>query len=67
MSLEQSSSKEALGKNIATEENAGKPPAQAEAIAFATQRKNEDESYHQVNPDMTLAKLNDANRKAWCK
>lgn len=39
MPLIKSKSKKALGENIATEENAGKPPKQAEAIAFAEQRR----------------------------
>ena len=39
--LVQSASKEALGKNIATEIKAGKDPKQAAAIAYSVQRKND--------------------------
>ena len=39
MPLVKSSSKAAFRKNIAAEVRAGKPPAQAAAIAYATQRK----------------------------
>ena len=39
--LEQSSSKEALKKNIATEIKAGKDPKQAAAIAYSVQRAND--------------------------
>lgn len=39
--LVQSASKEALGKNIATEIKAGKDPKQAAAIAYNTQREND--------------------------
>lgn len=39
MPLIKSTSKQALGKNIATEIRAGKPPKQAAAIAYATQRE----------------------------
>lgn len=38
MPLIKSTSKRALGKNIATEIRAGRPPKQAAAIAYATQR-----------------------------
>jgi hypothetical protein len=38
MPLDKSGSKKAVGRNIATEEAAGKPPAQAKAIALNTQR-----------------------------
>ncbi len=41
MPLVQSSSKQALGENIGIEEAAGKPPKQAAAIAYATQRAND--------------------------
>ena len=39
MTLIKSKSKKAIGKNIATEENAGKPRKQAIAIALNTARK----------------------------
>jgi hypothetical protein len=39
MPLVKSGSKEAVGKNIKKEMEAGKPKKQAEAIALATQRK----------------------------
>jgi hypothetical protein len=41
MPLVQSGSKKALGENIGIEEAAGKPPKQAAAIAYATQRAND--------------------------
>lgn len=41
MPLEQSGSKKALQKNIATEINAGKKPDQAAAIAYSVQRQND--------------------------
>jgi hypothetical protein len=37
--LKRSASKKAVGKNIATEIRAGRPPKQAEAIAFSVQRE----------------------------
>lgn len=40
MPLVQGSSRAAISKNIATEINAGKPPKQAEAIAFSVARQN---------------------------
>ena len=40
MPLEQSSSRGAIGRNIKREEAAGRPPAQAKAIAMNTARKN---------------------------
>ncbi len=40
MPLEKGSSREAIGSNIATEINAGKPPKQAEAIAFSKARND---------------------------
>ena len=39
MPLIKSTSKKAIGKNIATEIRAGRPPKQAAAIAYATQRE----------------------------
>lgn len=75
MPLEESGSKEALGRNIATEESAGKPPKQAEAIAFATQRKaNEDaglvehvtgDSVLVAPKGMSVADLQKRNREFW--
>jgi len=41
MPLIQSTSKKALGENIGKEINAGKDPKQAAAIAYATQRAND--------------------------
>jgi hypothetical protein len=40
MPLEQSGSKEAISKNIATEVNAGRPQKQAIAIAMETARRS---------------------------
>ena len=39
MPLIKSTSKKAIGKNIATEIRAGKPPKQAAAIAYSIQRE----------------------------
>jgi hypothetical protein len=39
MPLEKSKSKKAIGRNIAAEENAGKPKAQSVAIALETARR----------------------------
>jgi hypothetical protein len=39
MPLDKSGSKKSIGKNIKTEENAGKPKRQAIAIALETARK----------------------------
>lgn len=39
MPLIKSTSKKAIGKNIATEIRAGKPPKQAAAIAYSMQRE----------------------------
>jgi hypothetical protein len=39
MPLDKSGSKESVGKNIAAEENAGKPPKQAIAIALSVKRR----------------------------
>ena len=39
MPLIKSTSKKAIGKNIATEIRAGKPPKQAAAIAYSVQRE----------------------------
>ena len=70
MPLIQSSSKEALSKNIASEINAGKDPKQAEAIAFSTQRANDSEEYVpmavSILPEsVTPATINEENRKFW--
>ncbi len=35
MPLEKGTSREAISRNVATEERAGKPPKQAEAIAYS--------------------------------
>lgn len=40
MPLKQGKSEKTIGKNIATEIRAGKPPKQAEAIAFNTARRS---------------------------
>lgn len=40
MPLEEGSSQKTIGHNIATEINAGKPPKQAEAIAFSKAGKS---------------------------
>jgi hypothetical protein len=71
MSLIQSGSKEALSKNIETEMNAGKPPKQAEAIGYATQRANDDvgeyrPSIVETAPEgLTLAQMNEKNKDYW--
>ena len=39
MPLRKSDSKKAVGRNIAREIRAGRPPKQAEAIAFSVQRE----------------------------
>jgi hypothetical protein len=41
MSLKSGSSEVTVGKNIATEINAGKPPKQAEAIAYSKAGKDQ--------------------------
>ncbi len=53
--------------NIATEIRAGKPPKQAEAIAYSVQRHN---NMDETGPSVvsipgTLAGVNDKNRKFW--
>ena len=45
MPLEKGKSSAARSANIATEVRAGKPPAQAEAIAYAVQRKAKDAAF----------------------
>jgi hypothetical protein len=47
MPLNKSGSKASVGQNIKTEEAAGKPPKQAEAIALNVQRKAQGKpAYH---------------------
>jgi hypothetical protein len=68
MPLEQSSSKEALQKNIGTEIAAGKDPKQAAAIAYSTQRANDDYVPMAVSvmpESVTAATINEENRKYW--
>lgn len=67
MPLEQSGSKEALSKNIATEVSAGKDPKQASAIAYSVQRANDYEPMAlPVAPQgMTVSDINKQNRKYW--
>ncbi len=68
MPLEQSSSKKALGENIATEIEHGKDPKQAAAIAYETQRANDEyvPSIVECVPEhVTLATLNEENKKYW--
>lgn len=67
MPLEQSSSEEALSKNIETEIKAGKDPKQAAAIAYSVQRANDEEStvVTCVPESVTPATLNEQNRKYW--
>lgn len=70
MPLEQSSSKEAFQHNIAAEIKAGKDPKQAAAIAYSVQRSNDGDepSYQTVAPEsVTLAQLNEINRKYWSR
>jgi len=59
MPLEQSSSKEAFEHNVEKEIEAGKPPKQAEAIAYSTQRANDAEefkpSYEETVPEQVSA------------
>ena len=57
MPLIQSSSEEALHKNIATEVAAGKDPKQAAAIAYNVQRSNDVAS----EPSVVLAEINRVN------
>ena len=44
MPLVKSKSKKAIGKNIATEIKAGRPPKQAAAIAYSVQREAQKKS-----------------------
>lgn len=68
MPLEQSSSKEALSKNIGTEVAAGKDPKQAAAIAYSVQRANDQYVPVAVSvlpESVTLATMNEQNRQYW--
>lgn len=68
MPLEQSSSEEALSKNIETEVAAGKDPKQAAAIAYSVQRANDEVGVSIVSclpESVTPADLNEQNRKFW--
>lgn len=57
MPLVQSGSKKALGENIGKEVGAGKPPEQAAAIAYATQRANDED----MPPSMVLNNIKTQN------
>lgn len=68
MPLIESGSKEALQENIKTEIAHGKEPAQAAAIAYETQRANDEyvPSVVECVPEsVTLATLNEENKKYW--
>lgn len=68
MPLIESSSKEALQKNIETEIKAGKEPKQAAAIAYSVQRANDEyvpEAVCCVPESVTLSTLNEQNKKYW--
>lgn len=67
MPLIESSSQEALQKNIATEIAAGKDPKQAAAIAYSVQRANDDEQTHFLAgpPTLSLSQINENNKKYW--
>lgn len=68
MPFEQGSSKEALSKNIETEIKAGKDPKQAAAIAYSVQRANDEyvpEAISVLPESVTLAEMNEQNRKYW--
>ena len=65
MPLEQGNSPAAIAANIKTERAAGKPEAQAVAIAEHT-AKDAEPLYTQVAPvSVTTATLNENNRKYW--
>lgn len=64
MPLVQGSSKADISKNIETEINAGKDPKQAAAIAYSVAREN-DEQYAEPATSISLAELNEANKKYW--
>jgi hypothetical protein len=68
MPLIQSASEEALHKNIATEVEHGKDPKQAAAIAYSTQRANDEyvPSIVECVPEsVTLSTINEENKKYW--
>lgn len=68
MPLIQSGSKQALQENIKTEVAAGKDPKQAAAIAYSTQRANDEyvpTAVECVPENVTLSTLNEENRKYW--
>lgn len=68
MPLIQSGSKQALQENIATEIEHGKDPKQAAAIAYETQRANDEyvpQALEVIPEGVTLETLNDQNRKYW--
>ena len=51
MPLESGSSREVISRNIATERNAGRPPKQAEAIAFSKARGDESLPFDKIRLD----------------
>ena len=68
MPLEESGSEAALKKNISTEIEAGKDLKQAAAIAYSTQRANDEyvaTAVSCVPESVTQASLNETNRKYW--
>lgn len=68
MPLEKGGSEKTIGKNIATERNAGKPEKQAIAIAESEARRSNDvaPNYTQAAPSsMSVADVQKANRKYW--
>jgi len=68
MPLIESSSEKALKENIATEIEHGKDPKQAAAIAYETQRANDEyvpQAVEVVPEGVTLTTLNEQNRKYW--
>jgi hypothetical protein len=54
MPLIKSTSKRAIGKNIATEIKAGRPPKQAAAIAYSVQREAKKKSPKSAKPMKTM-------------
>jgi hypothetical protein len=68
MPLIQGSSEKALQENITTEIKHGKDPKQAAAIAYETQRSNDEyePSIVECVPEyVTLATINEENKKYW--
>lgn len=68
MPLIESGSEKALQENIATEIEHGKDPKQAAAIAYETQRANDEyvpTAVEIVPEGVTLGTLNEQNRKYW--